>query len=242
MRRSVLHPGFWCVLVAFVLPVSVLRAGNPASASARKAAKAAAFAEEAANLYSQIDLQEVGLTKKAFEYALKGYYYLLDHHWLNKTGILSICDLSQSSRNKRLYIVDLEQKTVLVNTYVAHGRSSGGEFATTFSNNPSSHKTSLGFYITQGTYYGNNGLSLRIRGMDKGFNDRAGGRNVVVHGSEYVGPDFLQMNNFCGRSYGCPAVPADESGTIIDLIKEGTCLFIYHPTKKYLTRSKILNY
>jgi hypothetical protein len=182
------------------------------------------------------------LTKKAFEYALKGYYYLLDHHWLNKTGILSICDLSQSSRNKRLYIVDLEQKTVLVNTYVAHGRSSGGEFATTFSNNPSSHKTSLGFYITQGTYYGNNGLSLRIRGMDKGFNDRAGGRNVVVHGSEYVGPDFLQMNNFCGRSYGCPAVPADESGTIIDLIKEGTCLFIYHPTKKYLTRSKILNY
>lgn len=227
-------------MVAFVLPVSVLRAGgNPVSA--KKAAKIAAFHAEAANLYLAFDLEDLGLTKKAFEYALKGYYYLLDHHWLNKSNILSICDLSQSSRNKRLYILDMDQKTVLVNTYVAHGRNSGGEFARSFSNSISSHKTSLGFYVTQGTYYGNNGLSLKIRGMERGFNDRAGGRNIVVHGSEYVGPDFLQMNQFCGRSYGCPAVPADESEEIIDLIKEGSCLFIYHPTKKYLTRSKILN-
>ena len=239
MRRRILHPGFLCVLVAFVLPVNVLIAGGPVNA--KKSAKAAAFAVEVNNLYTQIDLKELGLTKKAFEYALKGYYYLLDHHWLNKTNILSICDLSQSSRNKRLYIVDLDTKTVLVNTYVAHGRNSGGEFARTFSNNSSSHKSSLGFYVTQGTYYGNNGLSLRIRGMERGFNDRAISRGVVVHGSEYVGPDFLEMNQFCGRSYGCPAVPADESETIIDLIKEGSCLFIYYPTKKYLSRSKILN-
>lgn len=200
-----------------------------------------AFAAEATALYQQFDLQEVGLNKKAFEYALKGYYYLLEHHWLNKTNIISICDLSQSSRNKRLYVLDLDQKKVLVNTYVAHGRNSGQEFARTFSNSPSSHKSSLGFYITQGTYYGNNGLSLKIRGMERGFNDRAGGRNIVVHGSQYVGPDFLDMNQFCGRSYGCPAVPADESETIIDLIKEGSCLFIYHPTKRYISKSKILN-
>ena len=242
MRRRILKPGFLCVLVAFVLPVSVLRAGNPVAAkSSKSASKAAAFAEEVSNLYTQIDLKQAGLTKKAFEYALKGYYYLLDHHWLNKTNILSICDLSQSSRNRRLYVVDLEQKKVLINTYVAHGHNSGKEFANSFSNNPSSHKTSLGFYVTQGTYYGNNGLSLKVRGMERGFNDRAGGRNIVVHGSEYVGPDFLQMNKFCGRSYGCPAVPADESENIIDLIKEGSCLFIYHPTKKYISRSKILN-
>jgi hypothetical protein len=239
MRRSLLHPGFWCVLVAFVLPVSVLRAGGPVKT--KSSAKAAAFAVEVSTLYQQFDLQEVGLTKKAFEYALKGYYYLLDHHWLNKTNLLSICDLSQSSRNKRLYVLDLDQRKVLVNTYVAHGRNSGTEFARSFSNNPASHKSSLGFYVTQGTYQGNNGLSLRIRGMEKGFNDRANGRNIVMHGSQYVGPDFLDMNQFCGRSYGCPAVPADESDTIIDLIKEGSCLFIYHPTKKYITKSKILN-
>ena len=226
-------------MVAFVLPVNVLRAGNPVSA--KRSAKAVAFAAEVSNLYQTFDLQEIGLTKKAFECALKGYYYLLDHHWLNKPNILSICDMSQSSRSKRLYILDMDQKTVLVNTYVAHGRNSGTEFARSFSNSPSSHKSSLGFYVTQGTYNGNNGLSLKIRGLERGFNDRALGRNIVVHGSQYVGPDFLEMNQFCGRSYGCPAVPADESEEIIDLIKEGSCLFIYHPTKKYLTKSKILN-
>jgi hypothetical protein len=222
----------------------VLRAGgNPVkSHSSANAAKAAAFAEEVSNLYEQFDLKEMGLTKKAFQYALKGYNYLLEHHWLNNPTILSICDMSQSSRNKRLYVLDLDQKKVVVNTYVAHGRNSGGEFAHSFSNNPSSHKSSLGFYITQDTYYGSNGFSLKIRGVERGFNDRANSRAIVVHGSEYVGPDFLQMNNFCGRSYGCPAVPADESETIIDLIKEGSCLFIYYPTQKYLVRSKILNY
>src|ERR1700744_5262721 len=239
MRRF-LSPGLLCVLVAFVLPVNVLLAGNPVKS--KSTAKAALIAAEASNLYEQIELKDVGLTRKALEYALLGYYYRLDHHWLNKTNILSICDLSQSSRNKRLYILDLDQKTVLVNTYVAHGRNSGGEFARSFSNNPSSHKTSLGFYVTQGTYMGNNGLSLKIRGMERGFNDRANGRNIVVHGSQYVGPDFLQMNQFCGRSYGCPAVPAEESEEIIDMIKEGSCLFVYHPTQKYLARSKILNY
>jgi hypothetical protein len=239
--RRILTRGLLCVLVAFVLPVNVLKAGNPVTTKSSRASRAAAFAEEVTTLYDQLDLKEVGLTKKAFEYALKGYNYLLEHHWLSKTNILSICDLSQSSRNRRLYVVDLEQKKVLVNTYVAHGHNSGMEYASSFSNNPSSHKTSLGFYVTQGTYFGNNGLSLKIRGMERGFNDKAGGRNIVVHGSEYVGPDFLQMNKFCGRSYGCPAVPADESENIIDLIKEGSCLFIYHPTKKYISRSKILN-
>jgi hypothetical protein len=246
MRRSLLNPLFLCVLIAFVAPVSGLKAGGgptggPINSTKRKNAEKAAFAEEVTLLYDQINLKELGLTRKAFEYALKGYYYLLDHHCLNKTNILSICDLSQSSRNKRMYILDLEQKTVLINTYVAHGRNSGAEYAKFFSNNPSSHKTSLGFYVTGETYYGDNGLSLKIKGLERGFNDRANGRNIVVHGSEYVGPDFLRMNGFSGRSYGCPAVPADEAQEVIDAIKEGSCLFIYHPTKKYITRSKILN-
>lgn len=246
MRRSLLNPLFLCVLVAFVAPVSGLKAGGgptggPTNSTKHKNAEKAAFAEEVTLLYDQINLKELGLTRKAFEYALKGYYYLLDHHWLNKTNILSICDLSQSSRNKRMYILDLEQKTVLINTYVAHGRNSGTEYAKFFSNNPSSHKSSLGFYVTGETYYGDNGLSLKIRGLERGFNDRANGRNIVVHGSEYVGPDFCRMNGFSGRSYGCPAVPADEAQEVIDAIKEGSCLFIYHPTQKYISRSKILN-
>jgi hypothetical protein len=242
MRRSFLHPVFWCVMLALLGPVTVLKAGTGHGPGSGKAAAArAAFAEEVTSLYEQINLKEIGLTKKAFEYALRGYYYLLNHHKLGRTKILSICDFSQSSRNKRLYVLDLEQKTVLVNTYVAHGRNSGSEYARSFSNSPSSHKSSLGFYVTEDVYYGNNGLSLKICGMERGFNDKANGRNIVIHGSEYVGSDFLRMNRFSGRSYGCPAVPAEETETVIDAIKGGSCLFIYHPTKKYISRSKILN-
>ncbi|HEV2353301.1 MAG TPA: murein L,D-transpeptidase catalytic domain family protein [Puia sp.] len=243
MGRRYLKPLVWCICIAMFIPVNALRAGgNPVkSHSSVRAAKAAALAEEVSELYEEFNLKDLGLTKKAFYYALKGYNYLLEHHWLNNPNILSICDLSQSSRNKRLYVLDLENKQVLINTYVAHGRASGAEFAHSFSNSSSSHKSSLGFYVTEDTYYGSNGLSLRIKGLERGFNDRALGRNIVVHGSEYVGPDFLQMNRFCGRSYGCPAVPADESENIIDVIKEGSCLFIYYPKKIYLTRSRILN-
>ncbi|MHA4809243.1 murein L,D-transpeptidase catalytic domain family protein [Flavitalea flava] len=242
MCRYLLKPVFWCVLVAFLGSAMEGKAlGTGPLAGGHKNAEKAAFAEEVTLLYDQINLKDLGLTKKAFEYALRGYNYMLEHHWLNKTNLLSICDLSQSSCNKRLYVVDLEKREVIVNTYVAHGRNSGSEFAHSFSNNPSSHKTSLGFYVTQGTYYGNNGLSLKIRGLERGFNDRANGRNIVIHGSEYVGSDFLQMNRFCGRSYGCPAIPSDETEKVIDLIKEGSCLFIYHPNKKYISRSKILN-
>ena len=230
-----------CLLVAFLVPVGLMKAAANPDDRGRKAEKAAAFREEVASLYEQTDLKEMGLSQKALEYALKGYYYLLEHHRLARTNILSICDLSQSSRNKRMYIVDLEQKKVLINTYVAHGRNSGTEYAHSFSNNPRSHKSSLGFYVTEATYQGNNGLSLRLRGQERGFNDRADGRNIVIHGSEYVGPDYLRMNSFTGRSFGCPAVPADDIDTVIDTIKEGSCLFIYHPTTKYISRSKILN-
>ena len=239
MRARLFSPRFWCLVAALVAPAGLLRAGEGKGA---KTTEKSAFAEKVSSLYEQIDLKDLGLSKKALAYALKGYYYLLDHHKLGRPNILSICDLSQSSRNKRLYIIDLEQRTILINTYVAHGRNSGREYATSFSNSASSHKSSLGFYITEDTYFGNNGLSLKICGMERGINDGAVRRNIVIHGSPYVGADFMQMNHFInGRSYGCPAVPQDESETIIDAIKGGSCLFIYHPTKKYIGRSKILN-
>ncbi|HVM87326.1 MAG TPA: murein L,D-transpeptidase catalytic domain family protein [Puia sp.] len=199
------------------------------------------FLEEADSLYNEIDLQEVGLSREAFEYALKGYTYLLNHHWLNRGDVISICDFSQSSRNKRLYVVDLEEKKVLINTYVAHGRKSGAEYAHSFSNNLHSHKSSLGFYVTEKTYVGEHGLSLKIHGLEKGINDKACARNIVVHGSDYVGSDFIKMNKFNGRSFGCPAVPSSEINDVIDAIKDGTCLFIYYPTHKYIVKSKILN-
>ncbi len=192
-------------------------------------------------LYESMKLKRFGLTKAAFEYALKGYEYLLGKHRLNRSSVLSICDFSQSSRRKRFFVIDMEQNKVLINTYVAHGRKSGSEYARSFSNNPDSHMSSLGFYKTETTYYGDHGLALKIEGLEKGFNDNADDRNIVLHGSKYVGSDYLRYNRISGRSFGCPAIPSSQVTTVVNTIKNGSCLFIYHPTKKYLTQSKILN-
>lgn len=197
--------------------------------------------EESHSLYETMKLQKIGLTMKAFEYAWKGYRHLLEKGKIENTAVISICDFSQSSRRKRLYIIDIQEKKVLVNTYVAHGRNSGGEYARSFSNNPESHKSSLGFYITGESYYGSHGLALKIEGLEKGINDKADERNIVIHGSDYVGEKFLSHNRFNGRSFGCPAVPSKQSNKIINTIKDGSCLFIYYPTKYYLTKSRIIN-
>jgi hypothetical protein len=114
-------------------------------------------------------------------------------------------------------------------------------YATHFSNKPESFQSSLGFYITGNTYYGGHGLSLNLKGMEPGINNNAYNRRIVIHGAAYATKSFVQKNKYLGRSYGCPAVPQQESAEIINSIKDGSCLFIYHPTKKYAQTSKILN-
>ena len=202
---------------------------------------AAAIEAEAECLYTELSLEDKGLGKKTFTYAYKGYRRLLDKKLIKESAYLTICDLSQSSNNRRLYLVDLSNDTVLLNTYVAHGRNSGGEFATRFSNKPSSLQSSLGFFITKDTYYGEHGLSLRLSGVETGYNDKAIRRRIVIHGADYVEEDWLKSSTFMGRSYGCPAVPEKECSQIINTIKNGSCLFIYYPSKIYLKGSKILN-
>jgi hypothetical protein len=197
--------------------------------------------EDISFLYTSLKLHQLGLSKKAFEYACKGYRLLLKKKIIGNQAYLAICDFSQSSNNKRLYLVDMVNGEVLLNTYVAHGRNSGGEYATRFSNRPESLQSSLGFYVTQNTYYGEHGLSLRVKGIEKGYNDKAGRRRIVVHGADYIGDPWLDQNNYMGRSYGCPAIPKQESNYLINTIKDGSCIFIYHPSKNYLKGSKILN-
>jgi hypothetical protein len=199
------------------------------------------IAKESALVYDSLRLEDLGLNEKAFQYAWKGYVSLRNAGKLKNTDIISICDFSQSSNNKRLYIIDVAEMRVLKNTYVAHGRGSGTEFARYFSNRPESHKSSLGFYVTGNTYTGQHGLSLKINGIERGINDKALARRIVVHGCDYVGDSFLSDNPFTGRSFGCPAVPKTETEEIIEMIKDGTCMFIYHPSKLYITKSKILN-
>jgi hypothetical protein len=197
--------------------------------------------EEATGLYQSMNLKKFGLSRKAFEYAWRGYKQLLQNKKICKDQVLSICDFSQSSRRKRFYIIDVESKKILINTWVAHGRNSGGEYARAFSNKPESHQSSLGFYVTRNTYYGGHGLALKIEGLEKNINDLADERNIVIHGSNYVGASFLRQSRINGRSFGCPAVPAKENAKVIQTIKGGSCLFIYHPTKTYIQNSKVLN-
>lgn len=196
---------------------------------------------QAAILYTGMDLEQAGLDPKAFEYAWRGYHNLVKKGLIRKKNVLSICDFSQPSSSKRLYVIDVRHKRLLYRTYVAHGQNSGAEYASLFSNKPDSYMSSLGFYVTSRTYWGRNGLSLKINGVDTGYNDHASKRNIVLHGSSYACQKYLKNNGALGTSLGCPAIPQTMSPRIIRIVKNGSCLFIYHPTKIYLEQSTVLN-
>jgi len=193
------------------------------------------------SMYDSLHLDATGLSRQAFEYARKGWNKLFSEGKLTNSSVLAIADFSQPSSNKRLYILDLKQYKVLFQTLVAHGRNSGKELATSFSNSSSSYKSSPGFYVTGETYTGKHGYSLKLKGMEKGINDNAYRRAIVVHGADYVDESYISSQGYIGRSQGCPAVPEKEAQTIINTIKDNTCFFIYEPGKKYVSRSAMLN-
>ncbi len=194
-----------------------------------------------ADYYTNWNLTAAGLSKAAFEQAVKGYNYLQQKNKLQKNSLLTIIDYSKASFEKRLYVLDMNTGQIIFNTLAAHGKNSGLVYANDFSNAVSSLKTSLGFFITGSTYNGANGYSLKLEGCEKGINDKALQRAIVMHGAPYVSENFIAQNGYLGRSHGCPAVPEKWSKQIIDVIKNGSCVFLYYPQKKYTIHSKILN-
>lgn len=201
----------------------------------------AATITAASVIYHNAHLQETGLKEDVFSLALKGFSNLRKKELINSDSILTIIDYSQSSKEKRLYVIDLKSETLDINTLVSHGRNSGYEFAKSFSNKLSSNKSSLGFYITKNTYFGENGYSLKLQGTEPGFNDKALQRAIVMHGAPYVAESIIWQKGYLGRSLGCPAVPFELHKQIIDKIKNGNALFVYYPQEKYLETSKWLN-
>lgn len=191
--------------------------------------------------YYSMNLNKLGLSKTAFNYAMKGFNYLVQQGRVTKDNIISIVDFSQPSSHKRLFVIDLNDLRVLFNTYVAHGVNSGKEYANRFSNTPESNQSSLGFYETKSTYQGGNGYSLRLEGLERGINDNAERRDIVIHGAEYVDESLIRSQGYIGRSWGCPALPEKLHKPIIDKIKNGSCLFIYSTDNAYLRKSKIIN-
>ncbi|MGV1010942.1 MAG: murein L,D-transpeptidase catalytic domain family protein [Flavobacterium sp.] len=166
---------------------------------------------------------------ESFSEALKGFYSLKERGFFRK-DFLTIIDFSLSSRVKRLWIIDMAQNKIVFNSLVAHGKNSGEDYANQFSNKNESNKSSLGFYATGEVYQGKHGLSLKLDGLEKGVNDNARQRAIVIHGADYVSDNFLKNHSRLGKSHGCPAVPIGLSKKIIETIKDKSCLFIYHPT------------
>lgn len=193
-----------------------------------------------ANIYDSLQLDTLGLSKQAFIDGLKGYDYLRSTGKLSNDNVLTIADFSLPSNEKRLFVIDMDNFQILYNTYVAHGRNSGREYANRFSNSPRSNMSSPGFYVTQNTYFGEHGFSLRLQGEEKGINDNAGRRAIVIHCADYVSEKWIQDLGYIGRSLGCPALPEKYAKPIIETIKDGSCFFIYSPNQKYLSRSHLL--
>lgn len=193
-------------------------------------------------LYNSLDFKGGNILHyDVFEKAINGFHQLKESGKLKATSkLLTICDFSLSSNEKRLWIINTETGEILFNTLVAHGKNTGEEFAEKFSNTESSLQSSMGFYITDQTYFGENGYSLRLRGMDAGYNDAAERRAVVMHGADYVSEEFTKKHGRIGRSWGCPAIPRAMAKSIIDTIKEENCLFIYYPDQDYLSSSEWL--
>ena len=214
---------------------------NSSITTSNAAAVAMSFAEQKMQVFDSLDLDLVGLSREAFETGVKGMEKLLEAGLAKKDDIISIVDFSKPSTTKRLYVIDLENYRLLFNTFVAHGMNSGTEMAESFSNKVSSNKSSLGFYVTGETYRGGHGYSLRLMGVEKGINDNAYRRAIVMHSADYVNERVAQRLGYIGRSHGCPAIPVELNKPIINNIKDGTCLFIYYPSQQYFEKSSLLS-
>jgi hypothetical protein len=183
-------------------------------------------------VYNKLNSNNFILPKfETFSEALKRFN-LLKEKGLVKKNILTLIDFTLSSNTKRFWVINLDTNTIIFCSYVAHGRNTGDEFASTFSNNNNSFKSSLGGYTTGEVYNGKHGKSLRLDGLERGINDNARERGIVIHAADYVSDSFIRNNKRLGRSQGCPALPYELAGDIIDMIKNKSFLFIYYPKTK----------
>jgi hypothetical protein len=188
------------------------------------------------NLYEKCNLINK-LDYNIFKLAIDGYNSI---DLMNK-NLLSIIDYSKPSNEKRFFIIDIKNHKLLYQTLVAHGKKSGYLNATKFSNKYGSHKSCLGFFKTGNSYYGIRGYSLKLEGLEKGINDNARQRGIIIHGANYVDERIADGSGFIGRSWGCPAVSKNLSREIINLLKGGSLLFIYADDNVYKEKSLIAN-
>ena len=242
---------FWLAITLLIILTSAIISSRSATvkkaglitkkeAKAKAANVTSAFANYVATIYQSADLKTSGLDYDVFQKAVTGYYNLKQSKKLSPAStVITVVDFNKASTVKRMWIVDLMKKQLLLNTWVAHGQGSGNDLATQFSDKADSHQSSLGFYVTDDVYYGKHGRSLKLDGMDAGFNSNARSRAVVLHAANYVCENTIKQLGRLGRSFGCPAVSPEVSNQIIDLIKGKNMLFVNANINGY--SSKYLN-
>lgn len=188
-------------------------------------------------LWNNIRQKHPLLKKDVLALAYEGYLKMLDEGLIEEGKPLTIVDFDLPSSDQRLWVIDVDNQNLEYASLVSHGRNSGGLHASKFSNVPESHMSSLGFYLTGETYIGKHGKSLRLDGMEKGINDNARARAIVMHAATYAEKSFVTRHGRLGRSLGCPALPSDNFEAIIDLIKEKSCLFVHASEPHYRSQS-----
>ncbi|GAB3581983.1 hypothetical protein GCM10027345_25480 [Hymenobacter daeguensis] len=197
----------------------------------------ARFDQTLRSTYAALGAEQEGLRFETFAKAMTGYLNLRQAGKLAEDKqLLTVVDFDLPSTDKRLWVLDLAKNEILFHTLVAHGHNSGENEATNFSNTDQSNMSSLGFYATGSEYEGKHGHSLKLQGLDEGFNTNAEARSVVMHGADYVSEDFIRQNGRLGRSLGCPALPMDQYSQIIDAVNGGTCLFLNKSDAGYSSR------
>jgi hypothetical protein len=188
-----------------------------------------------------LSTEHLNINKEALRLAIQGYKKLKTQGRIENLRYLTIIDYSKPSNTNRLFVIDMLQDKLYIQTLVAHGKNSGILFAKSFSNEDDSFKSSLGFYITGNIFNGKHGATLELEGVEKGINDHAMKRSIVLHGADYVSERIVQQQGYVGRSLGCPAVPVKNINSIVKAIKGASCLFVYAPNKKYLIKSLMTN-
>ena len=192
----------------------------------------------AANAWSEENIGDI--KRNVFEMALSAAQCALRSGDVKDLQTLTVIDYSRPSTQKRLWVFDLRERALLYEELVAHGSGSGMNMATSFSNVPETHQSSLGLFRTDDTYTGRNGYSLRLHGLDAGFNDNAYERAIVMHGAPYVSEEAIKLQGRLGRSWGCPALRAGIAREVIDTVKGSGLVFAYYPDPKWLESSKYL--
>jgi L,D-transpeptidase catalytic domain len=229
-------------LSAFALSIATFATAGPADAPSLMSSTAAESVRPSVpvQLVPSAFEPPAALSPQVLDLAITAATCAQSQGMVGTPKTLTIIDYSLPSTEPRLWVLDLTTGRTLYQEIVAHGRGSGGNMATAFSNAADSHQTSLGLFVTEDTYVGQNGYSMRLNGLEPGVNDQARARAIVMHGAPYVDPELVAVQGRIGRSWGCPALRPAVARELIDRIKGGSLLFAYYPDKQWLSGSQFL--